>query len=126
LVIAGGVAAATLVLHFHDPHVSGSYGICPFYALTGLWCPGCGGLRAMHNLTEGKVMDAIHSNILLLPLVIGFAVWWVDWTMRRWRGLPARPLPLPSPRITLTVSLTLLTAFTVLRNTPWGTWLTPV
>ena len=45
LVGAVGVAAAAL-LHFRDPHGTGSYGFCPFLALTGKPCPGCGGLRA--------------------------------------------------------------------------------
>ncbi len=123
--LVGGVAvAAAALVHFHDPHSQGSYGICPFYALTGWWCPGCGGLRAMHDLTEGRIVDAVHSNIFLLPLILGFSLWWGDWVVRRWRGLSPRPFSMS--RITLIVLVVLLTAFTVLRNTSWGTWLTPV
>ncbi|WP_019931673.1 DUF2752 domain-containing protein [Nocardia sp. BMG111209] len=123
--IAGGLAAAVAVLHFRDPHVSGSYGYCPFYALTGYWCPGCGGLRAMHNLSEGHVLDAIHSNILLLPLTVAFVVWWVHLVVNRWNGR-RRPFPFHAGPITLAVSLALLAVFSVLRNTPWGSWLAPV
>ncbi|RMI29366.1 DUF2752 domain-containing protein [Nocardia stercoris] len=123
---AGLLAGATTLLHFRDPHVSGSYGICPLYALTGYWCPGCGGLRAMHNLTEGHVLDAVHSNVLLLPLLLTFAVCWVAWTRRAWRGVSGGILPsFVGPRATWAL-LALVAGFTVLRNTPWGTWLAPV
>jgi len=122
--VAGVSVAAVALVHFHDPHAQGSYGICPFYALTGWWCPGCGGLRAMHNLTEGRILDSVHSNIFLLPLILGFTLWWGDWVVRRWRGRPARPFAMS--RTTLAIVLTLLAVFTVLRNTPWGAWLAPV
>ena len=46
LVGAVGLGAVTL-LHLHDPHSSGAYGFCPFLLVTGLPCPGCGGLRAV-------------------------------------------------------------------------------
>lgn len=117
------VGAAAL-LRFRDPHVSGSYGYCPFRELTGWWCPGCGGLRAVHNLTEGHVVAAVHSNLLLLPLLVGGVLWWANWTHARWTGQPAPALALR--RSTSWVVLVGLLAFTVLRNTSWGTWLTPV
>ncbi len=123
-VIGGAAVAAAALVHFYDPHVTGSYGICPFYALTGWWCPGCGGLRGMHDLTEGHVLDAVHSNVFLLPLVVGFSVWWCEWVVRRWRGVPGRSWAMS--RTTLCVILVLLTVFTVVRNTPWGSWLAPV
>ncbi|RDI47096.1 DUF2752 domain-containing protein [Nocardia mexicana] len=124
--VAGGVAAVVALLHFRDPHVPGSYSICPFYELTGWWCPGCGGLRGMHNLTDGRFLDAVHSNVLLVPLLVGFAVWWGSWVLRRWRGQDGRPFPFAIGRTRLWIILAALTAFTVLRNTPWGTWLAPV
>ncbi|MBF6333959.1 DUF2752 domain-containing protein [Nocardia transvalensis] len=126
LLVAGAAAAAVAVLHFRDPHGYGSYGLCPFYVLTGWWCPGCGGLRAVHNLTDGRVLDAVHSNVFVLPLLVGAVVWWASWALDRWRGRPPRPFPLALGRTGWAVVLTLLTAFTVLRNTPWGGWLAPV
>ncbi|MBB5913377.1 hypothetical protein BJY24_002244 [Nocardia transvalensis] len=126
LLVAGAAVGAATLLHFRDPHVSGSYSICPFYALTGWWCPGCGGLRAMHNLTDGRLLDAVQSNVLLVPLLIGFVVWWVDWSRRRMRGQAERVLPFRIGRTQLWVILAALTVFTVFRNTPWGHWLAPV
>lgn len=125
--LAGGVAAGGLaLLHFRDPHVSGSYGYCPFKELTGYWCPGCGGLRGLHNLTDGRFLDAVHSNVLLFPLVLGFLVWWGTWLVRGWQGRPVPRLPQVLPKSALWVTLALLALYTVFRNTPWGSWLAPV
>lgn len=73
--VASAGAASLLLLHFRDPHVPGSYGLCPSYALFGVYCPGCGGMRAVHNLTDGNIIDSLHSNLLALPVLVLFAVW---------------------------------------------------
>lgn len=123
LVASVGVGAGVL-LHLRDPHVEGSYGTCPVYALTGWYCPGCGGMRAVHNLTDGQVLDALHSNLLAIPLILAFVLWVGDWTVRAWRGQRMR---LPSiSRVTMWTFFALLAVYTVLRNTPWGTLFTPV
>ncbi len=125
LLVAGAAAGAAIVLHFRDPHAHGSYGLCPFYALTGWWCPGCGGLRAMHNLTEGRVLDAVHSNIFLLPLLLTVLLWWGSWAAGRWRGRPGTAFPFTLGRRGQGVLIGALVIFTVARNTPMGTWLAP-
>ena len=55
LLLAGGVLAASVLLHLRDPHRSGSWGYCPWLMLTGTYCPGCGGLRAVNDLAHGDV-----------------------------------------------------------------------
>jgi hypothetical protein len=123
--IAAGLGVGTLaLLHFRDPHVEGSYGLCPVYALFGVYCPGCGGMRAMHNLTDGDILDSLHSNLLALPLTIAFAVFVIDWIVRARRGRRWRVPGLSA--VTVWSFFGLLAFYTVLRNTPWGTWLTPV
>lgn len=45
---------------------------CPFYALTGLYCPGCGSGRAMTSILHLDFLAAMQYNILAvlaLPLV---------------------------------------------------------
>ncbi|MFE9582741.1 DUF2752 domain-containing protein [Nocardia sp. NPDC006044] len=124
LLVAGVGIGIGVLLHVRDPHVEGSYGVCPVYALTGYWCPGCGGMRAIHNLTDGHLLDSLHSNVLAIPLVLAFVLWIADWSLRSWRGHRMR---LPSiSRATMWTFFALLTVYTVLRNTPWGTWLAPV
>ncbi|MEU7766315.1 DUF2752 domain-containing protein [Nocardia sp. NPDC049190] len=124
LLVAGAGVGIGMLLHLRDPHVDGSYGTCPVYALTGWYCPGCGGMRAVHNLTDGQLVDALHSNLLAIPLVLAFVLWVGDWTIRAWHG---RSMRLPTiSRTTMWTFFALLTVYTVLRNTPWGTLLTPV
>lgn len=119
---AAGLAAAAL-LHVHDPHDSGSYGYCPFLALTGRPCPGCGGLRAVNDLTRGDVVGAISSNVLAVALVAIVGISWVSWTIRRWRG-DDRPMIQINDRMGVVVVVAFV-VFGILRNTPWGAWLAP-
>lgn len=119
--VAGATAAA--LLHLRDPHDSGTYGYCPFLALTGLPCPGCGGLRAVNDLTRGDVVGALSSNALAVALVGVLAVAWVLWVVRRARGRRDRMIVL-SGRAGAVV-LGVLVVFGALRMTPWGAWLAP-
>lgn len=118
----GALALATAALHARDPHVQNSWGVCPSAAL-GFYCPGCGGLRAVNDLTHADVAGAASSNlafIVALPfLVAGLAVW----TIGRWRGTPVT-VPSRVVRPVAYASLALLAVFTVLRNLP-GSWLAP-
>lgn len=87
---AAGVLAACLLLYFFNPEQVPIYPQCPFRKWTGLDCPGCGGLRAMHQLLHGNVMAALRLNafvVLLIPVAAGFAV---KLAWHRWRGI-SRP-----------------------------------
>jgi hypothetical protein len=115
---AAVLGVATLALQVRDPHQHGSWGLCPFKALTGWDCPLCGGLRATNDLGHGQLADAAHSNLLFvasIPVLVGLWALWVryGWTAERPR--------IAAPSRALLVALGLLTlAFTVYRNTPWG------
>lgn len=119
-----GLAAATIALNLRDPHASGSWGYCPI-SLLGIYCPGCGGLRAVNDLTHGDLIGAASSNLILviaLPLVV-FALG--RWLVVRWMGTKR---DLPSERavwFATTAAMTVLIAFAILRNLPVGGWLAP-
>ena len=86
----GGLLAASVLLHLRDPHQSGSWGYCPWLMLTGTYCPGCGGLRAVNDLTHGDVAGAASSNLLFVAsLPAPVAVWWLRSMLDRWRGVYA-------------------------------------
>jgi len=119
----GGLALATLALHVRDPHEQNSWGLCPSAAL-GFSCPGCGGLRAVNDLTHGDVGAALSSNLLLvvaMPLaVLALGLWTAD----RWRGT-ATTVPWGRLRPLVPVLVVAVVAFTVARNLAFGAWLAP-
>jgi hypothetical protein len=120
---AATVAAATLALRVRDPHVSHSWGVCPLYALTGVYCPGCGGLRGVSDLSHGHLGQAASSNLLLV-LAIPFAlVAFGRWTYAAWTGRDVAAFPV-LPRAVIIGLILLALVFTVARNLP-GSWLAP-
>jgi Protein of unknown function (DUF2752) len=117
-----GLAAATVALHLRDPHASGSWGYCPI-SLLGIYCPACGGLRAVNDLTHGDLVGAASSNALLL-LAMPVAVFVLArWTVDAWRGRQ-RGLTALSSWPVVSVGIALGAVFTVARNLP-GSWLAP-
>ncbi|HVQ87561.1 MAG TPA: DUF2752 domain-containing protein [Actinomycetes bacterium] len=79
-VLAGSMVGGVALLAVRDPNTSGSYGVCPFKALTGWDCPFCGGLRGTYSLIHGDVPTALDHNILLpviwAGLITAVVVWW--------------------------------------------------
>ncbi|MDP3892407.1 DUF2752 domain-containing protein [Nocardioides sp.] len=112
-----------MALRLRDPHESGSWGVCPFRALTGLDCPGCGGLRAVNDLTHLDLAAAASSNLLVVLVVpLAIAVWgW--WLVVRWRGVPLPPSVEAASLRWGVVAMVVLVAFAVLRNLPGLEWL---
>jgi hypothetical protein len=122
-VVLGGLGLATLALHLRDPHQSGSWGYCPS-ALLGVYCPGCGGLRAVNDLTHGDVVAAASSNLLFVGSLPFLAVWWGRRTVDGWRGVRRHV----DERRALVVTYAVIgaaVAFWVVRNLPFAGWLTP-
>jgi len=124
LLVAGGILLASVALHVRDPHESGSWGLCPWFLLTGSYCPGCGGLRAVNDLTRGDLAAAASSNLAFVATIPLIAWLWLRAFLQRWTG-EQRPLPRPVLVTGLTVAVLLVTAFTVARNLPAGSWLAP-
>ena len=119
-----GLSLAVAALAVRDPHVPGSWGLCPFRALTGLPCPVCGGLRAVNDLTSGDLPAAWGSNAFVVLAVPVALVVWAHWVVLRWRGRGDETPP--AFRAGWAVAGVLaLTAFGVLRWTPWGAPLVP-
>jgi hypothetical protein len=116
---AAAVGIASLALQARDPHRHGSWGLCPFKLVTGWDCPLCGGLRSVNDLGAGRLVDAAHSNLLFVAALPLAAVLWALWLSGAWSGRPVA-LPARVVRPLLVGSGVLVLAFTVYRNTPWG------
>lgn len=115
--LAGGALLAGGVLFAVDPAQHQIYPVCWFYATTGLQCPGCGGLRATHQLLHGHLAAAWALNPLAVLLAPLYAWGVVELGLRLVRG---RGLAPAAPRLAL-IWLVLATAllFGVVRNLPW-------
>ena len=113
----------TALVAWHDPYQAGSYLGCPFYLLTGLYCPLCGSTRAVYDLAHADVAAAWGMNPLFVLVVPFLVLGWLRMSVRAWRGEAVfRPL---SPRRAL-VGLAVLLAFGILRNIPvLAPWLAP-
>lgn len=105
-----------------DPNQPGHYPVCPLLRLTGVYCPGCGGLRSAHAFVHGDIAAALTDNALAVAGYVVFAAVWAFWVIRVARGRPAR-LDLGPVHLWSVGALVLV--FTVVRNLPFGGWLHP-
>ena len=124
LLLAGGLLLASVALHVRDPHQAGSWGFCPWLVLTGTFCPGCGGLRAVNDLTRGDLAAAASSNLLFVTSLPLLAAMWARSLHQRWTGL-RRPLPPAAVHAIGATTVLAIAVFWVLRNLPAAGWLAP-
>ncbi|NEE15434.1 DUF2752 domain-containing protein [Streptomyces sp. SID7499] len=120
--VLAAVAAAFAYVGTVDPNEPGHYPVCPLLRFTGLYCPGCGGLRSAHAFVHGDLLAALHANALATVGYLGFALLWTVWVVHAVRGRTLRIDPRPGPVWGLGA---LLLVFTVVRNLPFGGWLHP-
>jgi hypothetical protein len=62
-------AVCILTLYLLNPAEYTYYPTCYLYLLTGKLCPGCGGMRGMHQLLHGNIYEALKFNLLLVAVV---------------------------------------------------------
>ena len=62
----GASLAVLAILFLFDPAQHGFYPQCMLHQLTGLYCPGCGVLRASHELLHGRILAAFRLNALFV------------------------------------------------------------
>jgi hypothetical protein len=127
--ILGGMAG---MVALRNPHVPGSLGICPSLLIFGVYCPGCGSLRAMFDLMHGDVLGSVGHNVLMIPALI-FLVGWSILRLRSGnaeRAGPVAAFPRPHPllvktQVYLVMALPfVIVVYAVVRNFP-GSALAP-
>ncbi|MEV6668618.1 DUF2752 domain-containing protein [Streptomyces sp. NPDC051162] len=121
--VAAGIAAAFAWIGTVDPNEPGHYPACPLLRRTGLYCPGCGGLRGVHALAHGDLPAALGANAAAVAAYAAFLLLWLAWVRAALRGQDGVRLPLRAPHWWAVGAL--LLAFTVVRNLPCGSWLAP-
>jgi len=106
-----------------NPHQPGHYPTCPFLWLTGLYCPGCGSLRAVHDLVHLDLAGAWSMNPFLVLVLPALLAAWVAWLRRAATGAARRRV---LPAWTIWTILALVLAYWVARNVPaLAPWLAP-
>ena len=114
--VAASAALATYIFTV-DPNVSKAYPQCPLKALTGLDCPGCGGLRATHSLLHGDIAGAFDHNVVAAIFVPVMAYLIVRWVLQQFDiSIPSIRLP----RWSAIAIPMLIVVFSVVRNIDWG------
>ncbi|CAB4323380.1 unannotated protein [freshwater metagenome] len=114
--LAALTAAGCAYVAVVDPNTSSFYPQCPFRALTGFDCPGCGMTRALHSALHGEFLQAASHNLLMVVTAV-LAVAWIAFGMvqrRRGKVLPRFSL---TPRAIGAIAVVTL-GFWVLRNLP--------
>jgi len=113
--IASAAAGLATVAALVDPFKHHLTPTCPFRALTGLWCPFCGGTRAVWAAAHGDFRLMIHANALMPAVGLLLAWKWLSWLGQStgwWR------LPVPGGRGFGVAVAVVLIGFAVLRNLP--------
>jgi hypothetical protein len=100
-----------------NPTQSNLYPPCLFHKLTGLYCPGCGSLRALHQLLHGHLLTALSLNplmVLMLPF-LGYAFTSRIFLLIRGKALPRIFIP----AFWLWFLFAVIIAYWILRNIPF-------
>jgi len=111
------LAVGSVYLFIFEPGKSGFFPVCPFQALTGFSCPGCGSTRGLHRLLHGDVIAAFQFNPLLvlsLPFLL-YAL--LRYTNAAMRHLPVKGNQLNARYIWMLFVVVL--SFWIFRNTPF-------
>lgn len=108
------VATGIVILRLFDPAHSAIFPPCPVQYLTGLYCPGCGSLRAIHALLHGDLQTAWAMNALTITLLPFIAYGLAYEAYVQFRGRPLTGLMLSARSIRALCGLIVL--FGILRN----------
>jgi len=123
-------AGATAFLFAVDPSRHAVYPQCMFHNATGLYCAGCGATRALYALLHGRVLTALHDNVLFVALLPVFLYIAGSHLLRAWRQDAWPPLRLNSKLLFWRGFgfFLIIAAFTVVRNLPGHPfdWLRPI
>jgi hypothetical protein len=109
-------AGALAMLDLFDPATSGVFPPCPLRYLTGWYCPGCGSLRAIHQLLHGNLGAAWALNPLTVVLLPFLAYGMASYAFFQMRGQHLPRLLLPAVWIRALCAVIIL--FGIARNIP--------
>ncbi len=115
--VLAATGVAGVLLFACNPAGSPWYPPCPFRAVTGLRCPGCGTLRALHQLSHRNFKAALLLNPLAVVAIPVLAGWYLTKGACTLAGRRAPAILIPAFWIWTLLAIVLL--FWFLRNLPW-------
>ena len=89
---------------------------CPIHAVTGGFCPGCGGQRAVKALLADHLELALRYNALLLALPLFLLALY---------AVKKTPWETNGRRAVMATAAVCVVAFTIARNLPGSAWAPP-
>jgi hypothetical protein len=116
-------AIGYLLVNIYTPDLY--HPVCIFHRLTGLYCAGCGGTRAMAALLQGDVLLALRDNALIILLLPAAFYFYLRGFLITFFGKTR----LPAPKNTapwLWALLASTAVFMIIRNFDFFTFLKPV
>ncbi|MFG0315172.1 MAG: DUF2752 domain-containing protein [Phycisphaerales bacterium] len=114
LLILAGIG---LTIALATAHPSGWVPECPTHRFLGVYCPGCGSMRASHLLLQGQLADAFAHNPMLIVLGVPLAV--LFWGEQIMIALAGRRIAfIPRSAWMAWAALFVLLLFALLRNLP--------
>jgi hypothetical protein len=105
-----------VLLSVFDPATSGVFPPCPVRYFTGWYCPGCGSLRAIHQLLHGNLRAAWAMNPLMITLLPFLIYGLASHVMKEIRGRALPEIFLPAVWIRALGIVIIL--FGIVRNLP--------
>jgi hypothetical protein len=122
IILGIAILGAGAVVFFFNPSTHGFYPICLFHKLTGWNCPSCGGTRSVYALLHGNIPLALKDNALFVVLLAAAVVRGIWLAVEKFQGQPVGEF---LPAKTLWLLLIVAAIFTVLRNLPAFSFLSP-
>lgn len=122
VVLGFAALGAGAVVFFFNPSTHGFYPVCLFHQTTGFNCPGCGGTRSLYALLHGHFQAALKDNALFILLLGVLAARGAGRGLQKIRRRPAGQF---FPAQWLWPLLAAVVVFTVLRNLPAFSFLSP-
>jgi hypothetical protein len=91
-VILAVMAVSSLLYHLGSINIMNrlpNVTLCPFHAITGISCPGCGMTRALLSIGQLRFGEGIHWNPFSIPLLIVMGICFCHgktllWLRRPW------------------------------------------
>lgn len=126
ILVSIAVILFSLLYFFYPASDHSFHPACPFHALTGLYCPGCGSQRSISALLKGNIGEAFDKNALMvlsLPM-IGYSAFIFIWNTFNKNKKTQKIFYDP---LFVKILLVVVVLFGVLRNIPFYpfTWLAP-